>query len=151
MMRPEKRRSDEERKAYSLEDLQSIVANLPRTGDRPDRFWIPLIPMFSGMRLDEIYQLYMEDVQLVNDVWCFSVNDEKDKKVKTITGKRIMPVHPTLLSCGVIKYVDSLRKTGAPRLWMDLRWRPSDGYSMPWGAGALIPGRGRSGRNPVID
>jgi len=129
MMIPEKRRSDEERKAYSLEDLQSIVANLPRTQDRPDRFWVPLISMFTGMRLDEICQLYLEDVQLVDDVWCISINDEKDKKVKTITGKRIVPVHPVLLSCGFIKYIDSLRKAGVPRLWMDLRWRPSDGYS----------------------
>ena len=129
MMIPEKRRSDEERKAYSLEDLQNIVANLPRTQDRPDRFWIPLISMYTGMRLDEICQLYLEDVQQIDDVWCISINDEKDKKVKTITGKRIVPVHPTLLSCGFIRYVDSLRKAGVPRLWMDLRWRPSDGYS----------------------
>jgi integrase len=129
MMIPEKRRSDEERKAYSLEDLQSIVANLPRTQDRPDRFWVPLISMFTGMRLDEICQLYLEDVQKVDDVWCISINDEKDKKVKTVTGKRIVPVHPVLLSCGFIEYVDSLRKADVPRLWMDLRWRPSDGYS----------------------
>lgn len=129
MMIPEKRRSDEERKAYSLEDLQNIVVNLPRTQDRPDRFWIPLISMYTGMRLDEICQLYLEDVQQLDDVWCISINDEKDKKVKTITGKRIVPVHPVLLSCGFIKYVDSLRKAGVPRLWMDLRWRPSDGYS----------------------
>jgi integrase len=129
MMIPEKRRSDEERKAYSLEDVQSIVANLPRTQDRPDRFWVPLISMFTGMRLDEICQLYVEDVQQVDDVWCISINDEKDKKVKTVTGKRIVPVHPVLLSCGFIKYVESLRKAGAPRLWMYLRWRASDGYS----------------------
>lgn len=129
MMIPEKRRSDEERKAYSLEDVQNIVANLPRTQDRPDRFWIPLISMFSGMRLDEICQLYVEDVQQVDDVWCLSINDEKDKKVKTITGKRIVPVHPVLVSCGFIRYVESLRKAGVPRLWMDLRWRASDGYS----------------------
>jgi len=129
MMIPEKRRSDEERKAYSFEDLQNIVANLPCTGDRPDRFWIPLISMYSGMRLDEICQLYTEDVQQVDDVWCFSINDEKDKKVKTITGKRVIPVHPTLLSCGFIAYVESLRKVDALRLWMDLKWRPNDGYS----------------------
>ncbi len=129
MMIPEKRRSDEERKAYSIEDLQCIVANLPRTQDRPDRFWVPLISMYTGMRLDEICQLYLEDVQQVDDVWCFSINDEKDKKVKTVTGKRIVPVHPVLLSCGFIEYIDSLRKAGVPRLWMELRWRPSDGYS----------------------
>lgn len=128
-MLAEKRRADEERKAYSLEDLQKIVVNLPRTGERPDRFWIPLISMYSGMRLDEICQLYVEDVLKIDDVWCISINDEKDKKVKTITGKRVVPIHPTLLSCGFIEYVEHLRKDGAPRLWMDLRWRPSDGFS----------------------
>lgn len=133
MMIPERRRSDEERKAYSREDLQNIVRNLPRDDDRPERFWIPLISMHTGLRLDEICQLYVEDVQMVEGVWCVSVNDEKDKKVKTLTGKRMVPIHPFLLSCGFIEYVDSLRKSGNQRLWMNLEWRKADGYSNAFG------------------
>ncbi len=129
MMLAEKRRADEERKAYTFADIQKIIACLPSADERPERHWIPLISMFTGMRLDEICQLYVEDVQQVDGVWCISINDEKDKKVKTVTGKRIVPIHPDLISHGLIKYIECLRVQDVPRLWMNLNWRASDGYS----------------------
>jgi hypothetical protein len=36
------RRQDEERKAYSREDIQKILQNLPTQKDRPERYWVPL-------------------------------------------------------------------------------------------------------------
>lgn len=123
MMLSDKRRTDELRKVYTIEDLISIVNNLPREQGRPERFWIPMIAMYSGMRLDEICQLYVEDVQQVDGVWCFNVNDEKDKKVKSSSSKRIVPVHPVLSSSGLLEYVDNIRSAGDPRLWMNLSWR----------------------------
>jgi integrase len=128
MMLSDKRRTDELRKVYTVEDLRAIVNNLPREQGRPERFWIPMIAMYSGMRLDEICQLYVEDVQQVDGVWCFNVNDEKDKKVKSSSSKRIVPIHPVLSSCGLLEYVDRIRSVGDPRLWMNLSWRKEDGY-----------------------
>jgi len=45
------------------------------------------------------------------------------------TGKRIVPIHPDLISHGLIKYVECLRALDVQRLWMNLNWRASDGYS----------------------
>lgn len=45
------RRADEERKAYSREDLMRIIITLPSPAKRPERLWIPLISMYCGMRL----------------------------------------------------------------------------------------------------
>ena len=128
-----KRRADEERKAYSSEDLRKVAAALPRVVSKPERYWIPLIAMHSGLRLDEICQLYVEDVLQVEGVWCISVNDEQDKKVKTLSGKRMVPVHPVLLSLGIIGYVQRMQNDGVPRLWMNLNWRKADGYSNAFG------------------
>lgn len=128
MMLSDKRRTDELRKVYSTEDLKVIVTNLPREQDRPERFWIPIIAMYSGMRLDEISQLYVEDVQQVDDVWCFNINAEKDKKLKNPASKRIVPIHPVLISSGLLHYVDGIKRSGDPRLWMNLSWRKADGY-----------------------
>ncbi|NVN91912.1 MAG: site-specific integrase [Desulfuromonadales bacterium] len=128
-----KRRPDEERKAYSRKDLQSIVDNLPRIKDKPERLWIPMIAMYSGMRLDEICQLYVEDIQQLDGVWCINVNDEIDKKVKTLSGKRVIPVHPVLLSIGIIEYVEETKECRCPRLWMNLNRRQADGYSNAFG------------------
>jgi len=128
MMLSDKRRTDELRKVYANEDLQAIVSNLPREQGRPERFWIPIVAMHSGMRLDEICQLYVEDVQQIDGVWCFNVNDEKDKKLKNLASKRVVPIHPVLISSGLLQYVESVQQSGDPRLWMNLSWRKADGY-----------------------
>lgn len=128
MMLSDKRRTDELRKVYSIEDLKVIVNNLPREQGKPERFWIPMIAMYSGMRLDEICQLYVEDVQQLDGEWCFNINDEKDKKVKSASSKRVIPIHPVLLSCGFLEYMDVIKAHGDPRLWVNLSWRREDGY-----------------------
>lgn len=129
LMLTDKRRDDELRKAYSDVDIKNVLDNLPVDPDRPERYWIPLIAMYTGLRLDEICQLYVDDIQQIDGVWCFSVNDECDKKVKVESSKRIVPVHPVLLSAGFITYVENVRKLKHPRLWMALTWRKEDGYS----------------------
>lgn len=121
LMLNDKRRDDELRKTYSTDEIKSIVSNLPRDTNRPERYWVPVIAMYSGLRLDEICQLYVSDIQRIDDVWCFSVNDEFDKKVKVEASKRIVPVHPKLIESGFLQYVESMK--GYPRLWMKLSWR----------------------------
>lgn len=134
MMLSDKRRTDEQRKAYSIEDIQAIVNNLQKEQGRLERYWIPIIAMYSGLRLDEICQLYCDDVQQLDGVWCLNINDDKDKKLKNAASKRVVPIHPVLMSCGLIKYVESVLKTGMPRLWMNLTWREADGYSNSMGS-----------------
>jgi hypothetical protein len=46
--------ADAERKAYSLEDIARIKLNLPRESNHPEKYWLPMIAMYQGMRLDEI-------------------------------------------------------------------------------------------------
>jgi integrase len=134
IMLSDNRRNDELRKVYTVEDLKSIIGNLPREQERQERFWIPMIAMYSGLRLDEICQLYTEDVQQVDDVWCFNINDEKDKKLKNAASKRVVPIHPVLISCGLIIFVESMQKSSVSRLWMNLSWREADGYSNSMGS-----------------
>lgn len=133
LMLTDKRRDDELRKAYSADDVKRILDNLPVDPERSERYWIPLIAMYSGLRLDEICQLYVDDVLMVDNIWCFSVNDECDKKVKVESSKRIVPIHPVLLTSGFLSYVENVRIMKQPRLWMALSWRKEDGYSNGFG------------------
>ena len=127
------RRVSEERKTYALEDLRRIVTNLPRDEDKPERYWIPLIGMYSGMRLDEICQLHIEDIQQVDEVWCFRINDEQDKKLKTQSSNRIVPLHPNLMRLGLREYHEQMKVKEHPRLWMNLKRREADGYGSAFG------------------
>jgi integrase len=125
---PRKNRPDEERKVYTTEDLDKIVAALPEPADKPERHWIPLIGMFSGMRMGEICGLHIEDVKQVDGIWCFNVDGEDDKRLKTLSSKRIVPVHPYLIEGGFLSFVDALRGNGIKRLWPNLKRRGTDGY-----------------------
>jgi integrase len=125
---PNQKRPDEERKAYSVEDLQKIVAALPSPTVKPDRYWIPIIGMFSGMRLGEMCGMHVEDIRQVEGVWCFDVNEEGDKRLKTLASTRLVPIHQHLIQNGFLRFVENLRNEGIKRLWPNLVRRETDGY-----------------------
>ena len=62
------------REAFSREDLERIFAH-PKFAQgkfiHPAYFWIPLIGLFTGMRLEEIAQLFCKESSL----WVIDVND----------------------------------------------------------------------------
>jgi len=125
---PHRKRADEERKAYSRDDIKKLMSALPSPQDNPEKFWIPLIGLYSGMRLGEICSLHLEDIKNIDGVWCFDINAEGDKRLKTVSSKRIVPIHPHLIASGLIILVENLRSQGVKRLWPNLKKRVIDGY-----------------------
>ncbi len=123
--RKNKIKAEEIRKVYEKKDIEKILANLPFTGQDKHRFWIPIIAMFSGMRQNEIAQLYKSDIVKKEGILCFDINDTSpDKKLKNKASARIVPVHPLLLNIGFEKYLKSVTHK---RIWPTLK--PSrDGY-----------------------
>ncbi|ACH38765.1 integrase family protein [Citrifermentans bemidjiense Bem] len=124
----QKKRADEERKAYTREDLKKMVAALPSPSAKPERYWVPLIGMYSGMRLGEICGLHVSDVRQVDGVWVFDVNEEADKRLKTEASKRLVPIHPKLIGLGLLRYVETMKERKSVRMWPKLVRRDSDGY-----------------------
>jgi len=100
---------------------------------RGGRFWLPLIGLYCGMRLNEISQLDLADVQRFDSVDCFVVSrwatsGASDKRVKSAGGERIVPVHPMLAAIGFMAYVERRRREGGVKLFPDLRASPGSGY-----------------------
>lgn len=129
----DKQRADQERNPYSLDDIKNIVSNLPLSGERPERYWIPLIGLYSGMRLAEMCQLHVEDIIMVDGCWCFDINDAGTKQLKNDASIRVIPVHPKLIELGLIKYVHAMRNANHPRLWMNLSYIHLHGYTNTFG------------------
>jgi integrase len=117
---PETTAAHEERKAYGLDDIKRVVVNLPRKPDEPEKYWIPMMAMYSGLRLDECCQMHVLDVKLVDDILCFDVNDVGDRKVKTQSSKRLVPVHPKLLKLGFGEFLEGRSSVGSVKLWENL-------------------------------
>lgn len=135
----EGRRQDEERSPYNAEDLRNLLDSplyrKPK-GYTPAQRWIPVIALYTGMRLREICQLYLDDITTVDGVPCFDINaSTEDKSLKTDASKRTVPIHPALLSWGLAEYAERLRNEGEMRLWPELEYNPQrKGYSGAYGA-----------------
>jgi integrase len=95
---------------------------------RGTRFWIPLVALFTGMRLNEICQLDVADIcQSDGGTWFIAVNDDgPDKSLKTDHSKRVIPLHPDLMRMGFVDFVQEHRAKSA-KLFSDLK-RTSRGY-----------------------
>ena len=96
----------------------------------PYRKWIALLGLYTGARANEICQLYADDVQQVDEVWCLNIRDNRpNQKLKTANSARLIPIHSSLIAGGFIGFV--LERAGG-RLFPELPHR-QDGYSHLWG------------------
>lgn len=131
-----KTRADEDREAYSDEDIKKMLRTPVFVGgdalDRPERFWLPLLGMYTGGRLNELAQLYISDVREIDGILCIDINDKQDKTVKSMSGKRVIPVHPILNDIGFGKYLNIVRDAGHARVFPTLT-RHRDGYGHSFG------------------
>ena len=113
---PNKKRPDGERDPFTADELQTLFNGYlyqgefpPHTKPHPYQFWLPLIGLYTGMRIEEICQLYASDLKQIDGVWCLDINeDNPDKSVKT-SERRIVPLHPFLVEeLNFVGYVKSL-------------------------------------------
>ena len=96
----------------------------------PYRKWIALLGLYTGARANEICQLYADDVQQVDEVWCLNIRDNRpDQKLKTANSARLIPIHSSLIAGGFIGFV---QERAGGRLFPELPHR-QDGYSHLWG------------------
>ncbi len=103
--------------------------NRPRRG----RFWVPLISLFMGLRLNEVCQLDTEDVGEIGGVLAISMTASADgrKRLKNKSSKRAVPVHPMLKVLGFETFVRDRKATGELRLFPELPLGRAGFYSDP--------------------
>lgn len=138
------RREEEGRDLFEPSDLAAIfAAGVFTNGDRPAAgageaaFWLPLIALLSGMRLDEIAGLRLQDLCQDEETgrWVFDVNPRGGRSVKTASSIRKVPVHPELERLGLLRYRQSLVDRGAVLngpLWPDLKAAEGRPVSAQW-------------------
>ncbi len=148
-----KNKAQGDRYPYSKEQLGSIFASplykgcssrlrraTPGTEVYQDGyFWIPLVALYSGLRLGEIVQLGTVDVKQDGDVTYFDVSlaEGEDKQLKTASSARRVPVHAKLVDLGLLTYVERARKLKKVRVFYDIEFGkdgyPSHNFSKWWG------------------
>jgi integrase len=108
---------------HESEDVRHKPGNLRL---RDGYFWVPLIALFSGMRLGEIIQLLKSDVKQEGGVWYFDVTKGEGKSLKTASSKRRVPIHRALIELGFLKFITAGPVSG--RVFPEIK-KGADGYA----------------------
>ena len=95
------------------------------------KYWVPLIGFFTGMRLQEILQLYVEDVYSQDGIWVFDLNlNHEDQRLKSPHSRRLVPLHPYLIKLGILEHLKIRKATGkSQRLFPDAKIASDGTYS----------------------
>ena len=121
-----KRIASQERDIFSDEDLHKLFHSKKYKEDKfkhPHEFWLPILGLYTGCRIEELCQLKCDDIKQVDDVWCLDINDDDDdKRLKTIHSRRLIPLHSFLLEdLNFPEYVRSQRSQGNDRIFPELK------------------------------
>jgi integrase len=127
------------RVAFDVEQLNRIFhaplyrSSPPQLQDA-GRFWVPLIGLWTGMRLGECVQLRTDDVACMDgvDVILVRRDEEGDKRLKTAASERIVPIHTELKKIGFLTYINEMREARQIRLFHQLPKGKSGYYSDPF-------------------
>ena len=75
---------------------------------RDDKYWLPLLGLYHGNRLDEFAQLRREDVkQGEGGVWYLDIHGKDGRQIKNDQSARRVPIHPAIEARGFLEYVRS--------------------------------------------
>jgi site-specific recombinase XerD len=132
---PDKGRARHKRSMWEGEPLRKLFASPVWTGCssearrsrvgkfiiKDEKYWLPLLGLYHGNRLEEFAQLHRSDVRHEEGIWFLDINDEGDKQVKNEQSKRRVPLHPELLRLGFLKYVETIAPKENDRVFPLLR------------------------------
>ena len=119
-----KRKANQERLPFDKDDLNKLFK--PRTKYKhPYYYWMPLLGYYTGCRIEELCQLHTDDIKKINGIWVFDINEDGDKKLKTLSSERLLPIHTHLLDLGFLEFV---QKPIRRMVFRELTKR-RDGYS----------------------
>jgi integrase len=111
------------REPWALEELRTLFSSTIFTqGHRPvggkgeAAFWLPLMALFTGARLNELAPLTAADVitDPATDIVAINIKEDREqgRRLKTAGSARLVPIHPELTRIGFLKFVDWIRLAG---------------------------------------
>lgn len=125
----EDKRAKEKRLPFDEASLKKVFTSPVFSGERPKAgageasYWLPLLALYTGARLEEIGQLHPSDVHQETyqsgSAWVIEINDRQEgQHLKNAGSRRRIPVHPELIKLG---FIDFANKQKGDRIFHQLK------------------------------
>lgn len=122
------RGAKEQRDSWTAEELRALFSSPVWTGCadavhraspgphiiRDAKFWLPLLALFHGARLEELADLYRRDLKMVEGIWTLHIVETLEKpeggvrRLKNKNAARLLPLHPELMRLGFLEYAQGI-------------------------------------------
>lgn len=119
------RKANDQRRPFLEEELFSIFSGpVYSVGERPvggageAAYWLPILGLYTGARLEELGQLSPDNVFQEEGVWVLRITDEEQgQRLKNTGSARRFPLHPDLVSLGFVRYAQDQKRAGHKRIF----------------------------------
>jgi len=143
--------AEQTRRSYDPASLKQLFTGPVHSQDaRPSggrgeaAYWLPLLALYTGARLEELGQLRTQDVQFKTfsgeddreeTAWFLHItrDDDDGLKLKNAGSERVVPVHTTLEECGFSRFVQDRLADGERRLFPELKPDKYGRVTAKWG------------------
>lgn len=121
-----------DRQRFENEHLVKIfdATTYGENNDKPSDWFLPLLALFTGARINELAQLRVADI--IHDVpipYIFVRATVPTQSLKTGTSRRHIPLHHVLLETGFLDYVAEVREMGFEFVFPHLSYSEASGYA----------------------
>ncbi len=126
------------REPWNADDLTALFASPVWRGCHPffrtqsgqtifrdAKFWLPLMALYHGNRLEEFADLRRKDIMEVDGIFGIRITNEH-RRLKNNLAKRNIPIHPELIRMGFLKFVKALPADPDGALFPDLEPQGAD-------------------------
>ncbi len=144
------RSARDQRDAWEMDELETLFSSPVWTGSqaifrskpgaeilRDAKFWLPLLALFHGARLEEFADLYRRDVYCDHGTWAVRLVESKaeegkaQRRLKTANAARVVPLHPEILRMGFLRHLETIAPGRDDPLFPDIKPQGLDGKRGP--------------------
>lgn len=117
------------REPFNDQELDAIFSSTHlRAMSSPAHYWLPILALYTGLRLRELAQLYVDDVVQHGGRWYFYVSGgRKGQHIKTASSQRMVPLHDRIIGAGFLDYLAEARDRRMVHLFPGLNWEAANG------------------------
>ncbi|SFJ47480.1 tyrosine-type recombinase/integrase [Aerobium aerolatum] len=106
-------------------------------------YWGYIILVLHGLRISELGQIEIEDIVQRNSIYYIDLRGfdpkkgrvaiEDQKRFKTASSERLVPMHPLVIELGLLERVKELKERGCPVLFPEWEPYPKPNGELRWG------------------